>query len=292
MKLYMTHADTPLRVLYEKTDLQDPALHIHAGALAPYEEAGCVFAFWTSPKLSDAEAWDNYLRMRDTWHTVWDKTPLSCFHMGRSIENGRLVEGDLSRLDTLWEDGIRIFTPMWHGETRLGGSFNTQTGLTPEGVETLTACMALGMQIDVSHSGDHTIQDIFRLCEKHGGTVCATHSNTRHICPHPRNLTDDQIRVIGEMGGWVGICLVQDHIGGDFGEGAILRHIDHLLALGMEDHITFGGDLDGTALLAGGYRHVGDLTMLYDALQTHFGTQVADKIFWQNAQNHLKTVFG
>ncbi len=286
MKLLVTHADTPLYPLQGKT-LLDPQLHIHKEAMVPYEESGAVFAFWSTPKDSDEAAWNTYLRMREAWNRAMEATPIPGMKSTRSIEDGRLVGGRYERLRTLWEDGVRIFTPLWGGETSLGGAFNQDTGLTARGKETVQKAMETGMQIDLSHAGDKAFWEMVEIAEKMGSPLCATHSNARAVCDHKRNLTDDEIKAIVEMGGWCGICLVEGHIGDTPDEEQIIRHILHYLRLGAEKALTFGGDLDGTHPLAGGYAHAGELTRLHDRLVKEVGKDLAEDIFWNNAYRHI-----
>lgn len=59
----------------------------------------------------------------------------------------------------------------------------------------------LGMLVDVSHLTDAGFYDVAKMAEQ---PFVASHSNARAICPHPRNLTDDQLKIIGEMDGFVG----------------------------------------------------------------------------------------
>ena len=55
-----------------------------------------------------------------------------------------------------------------------------------------------GMIVDISHSGEQTFWDVIGESKK---PVIASHSCVYNLCAHYRNLTDDQIRAIGNNGG-------------------------------------------------------------------------------------------
>ncbi len=60
----------------------------------------------------------------------------------------------------------------------------------------------LGMLVDVSHLSDGGFRDVADICTK---PFVATHSNARALCPHQRNLTDEQIRILADAGGVTGM---------------------------------------------------------------------------------------
>ena len=60
----------------------------------------------------------------------------------------------------------------------------------------------LGMVVDVSHLNDPGFWDVARVARR---PFIATHSDSRAVCGHSRNLTDDQFKAIRDAGGIVGI---------------------------------------------------------------------------------------
>ena len=288
MKLILMHADTPYRVYTEGRALVDKELHVHTSALSSFEVCEVTFAFWSHHKLSDEEAWERYLKMKEAWELVLREHPLPSRRHYYSIEDGRLICGRYQRIERLYADGIRMLAPMWAGCNRLGGGYDTPCGLTPEGMDTLSAALALGIRPDLSHASPVAARELLHLGEMAGVPLLASHTNAYTVCPHPRNLPDDILSCLIESGGLIGICLVPQHLGDR--EDALLRHIQHILELGGEDALAIGGDLDGTDILYGGYCHAGDLLSLEGELQKAFGREITDKILWQNAKRYLATL--
>jgi membrane dipeptidase len=100
---------------------------------------------------------------------------------------------------------------------------------------------ALGITVDVSHLNETGFWQVTRQARR---PIIATHAASAAVCPHPRNLTDDQFLAIRERGGLVGLSLYPEHLGGaDF--DIIRRHLEHFLSLGGERMVCFGADFDG-----------------------------------------------
>jgi membrane dipeptidase len=75
-----------------------------------------------------------------------------------------------------------------------------QIGLTEFGEKVVRECNDLGVMIDISHSGEKTFWDVINMTNK---PIIASHSSVFNLCPHYRNLKDDQLKAIGENGGVV-----------------------------------------------------------------------------------------
>lgn len=130
------------------------------------------------------------------------------------IEGGHQIEDDLNKLDSLYNRGVRYITLTWNNstqwatsasdETKKDGALNSEgkKGLTQFGKEIVNRMNNLGIIIDVSHVGEQTFWDVITNTKK---PIIASHSSVYNICPHPRNLKDDQIKAIAENGGVIQI---------------------------------------------------------------------------------------
>src|SRR5581483_1222126 len=78
----------------------------------------------------------------------------------------------------------------------------------------------------------------------------ASHANAAALTPHPRNLSDEQIRGIAATGGVVGLCFVPPFIGEPATVDRLLDHADHVAALVGADHLALGPDYVEMALPA------------------------------------------
>ena len=122
------------------------------------------------------------------------------------IEGGHQIENDLSKLDSLYKRGARYMTLTWNNSTPWATSAFDETftkdlqhkGLTDFGRQVVQRMNALGMMVDISHVGKQTFWDVINTTTK---PVIASHSSVYNICPHQRNLKDDQIKAIAKNGG-------------------------------------------------------------------------------------------
>ena len=130
------------------------------------------------------------------------------------IEGGHQIEDDLNKLDSLYNSGVRYITLTWNNstkwatsasdETKKDGALNSEgkKGLTQFGKEIVNRMNKLGIIIDVSHVGEQTFWDVIANTKK---PIIASHSSVYNICPHPRNLKDDQIKAIAKNDGVIQI---------------------------------------------------------------------------------------
>lgn len=158
-----------------------------------------------------------------------------------TIEDGGLVENDLSRVQYLLDFGVKIFGITWNDENCLGYPCGGRGGLKPFGKTAAEYLMQKGVYPDVSHLSDDGVFDLLEMAKCLRFPVVATHSLCRSVHPHRRNLTDEQIEKIADLGGVVGVNFAPDFIG----EKGIVAHILHLLKVGGEDVLAIGTDFDG-----------------------------------------------
>jgi membrane dipeptidase len=126
------------------------------------------------------------------------------------MEGGHMIENDMKKLDALYKRGVRYMTITWNNstpwatsaadETTPGGALNTdgKKGLTAFGVAVIKRMNELGIMVDISHVGEQTFWDITKITTK---PIIASHSCVWNLCPHRRNLKDEQIKAIAKSGG-------------------------------------------------------------------------------------------
>lgn len=199
-----------------------------------------------------------------------------------SVEGGAALGGEIDRIDELRADGVRMLTLTWNGENELGSGSDTKKGLTDFGRAAVRRMEDAGILVDVSHLNDQGFADLTRIARK---PFIATHSNSRAVCDHPRNLTDEQFCTIRDMGGLVGINYYRFFIRED-GTSAditdLIAHIDHFLALGGEDILCCGSDFDG-AEIPPYLNSIDKVANLHAALLAHgIDEEVIQKILFEN----------
>lgn len=212
-----------------------------------------------------------------------------------TVEEGGILEGDLSRLDALYQKGVRILTLTWNFENCLGypnaGLQYQHQGLKPFGLEALERMEELGIVVDVSHLSDGGFADVLHHSKR---PFLATHSNARSICGHERNLTDEMIRQLAEKGGVTGLNLcgafLQDN--GQSTIDAMLRQMRHILDVGGAEVLCLGTDFDGVEDLLE-IQGCQDLGKLVDAMEhSGFTASEIEAVCYQNAERFLKNYWG
>ena len=123
-------------------------------------------------------------------------------------EGGNMVEGSMENLVTLYERGVRYLGLTWNTSNAIGVSAKDESelgkpgGLTESGKEVVLKMDELGMMIDVSHLGETAFWDVVNLSKN---PIIASHSCVYNLCPHYRNLSDEQIQAIAKSGGLISI---------------------------------------------------------------------------------------
>lgn len=195
---------------------------------------------------------------------------------------------DPALLKDLYNVGFRITSLGWNERNVLTGSNITGGGLTDLGREYVREAQSVGMIVDVSHISDEGFWDIMDLTTK---PIVATHSNSRAICNHSRNLTDEMFRAICQTGGVVGLNQYAAFLGEKPTLDTACDHILHWLELDPDgDHIALGSDMDGCDELPDGFVGVES----YPALSVRLMERGVDektvrKLYWDNALGVMDT---
>ena len=175
------------------------------------------------------------------------------------IEGAEAIDPKLETLDVLHQAGLRSLGPVWsrpnafgHGVPfRLPSSPDTGPGLTDLGKELIRACNRLKIMIDLSHLNEKGFWDVAELSD---APLVATHSNAHVLSNHSRNLTDRQLKAIGETKGMVGVNYAVSFLRADGSHNRdtplelIIDHVEHMLKQVGEDGVGFGSDFDGAMI--------------------------------------------
>ncbi len=221
-----------------------------------------------------------------------------------TVEEGGVLNGKMERLDELYRRGIRLITLTWNYENCIGSpnSLDPQVmerGLKPFGIQVVERMNELGMIIDVSHLSDGGFWDCIRCSRT---PIVASHSNARSLCSHPRNLTDEMLRALGNKGGVAGVNFYSAFLREKDGTGEsvragledIVRHMRRMMDQAGEDAVALGTDFDGfeTEALPEKIRGVQDMDLLWEAMrQSGITSRQIDKIAYGNVSRIMKEVF-
>lgn len=204
-----------------------------------------------------------------------------------TIEGPAGFNFDPARLEDMYRMGFRITSLGWNEKNVLAGSNVTGGGLTDRGREYIKEAQRLGMIIDVSHISDEAFWDIMDITQ---APIVATHSNSRAVCNHSRNLTDEMFRAICNTGGVAGFNQYDAFVGEKPDLQTACSHFLHFMELDPDGkHIALGGDLDGCDGMSAGFDGVQSYPALADQLHScGLSEKNLYDIYWNNALGVMK----
>jgi membrane dipeptidase len=207
-----------------------------------------------------------------------------------SIENGDALGADLDAVDEFYRLGVRMMGLTWNQSNALGdGAMDRRhRGLTDLGRAVLRRMQDRGIVVDVSHLSEASFWDAVRATH---GPIIASHSNAAGLQPHPRNLTDAQLRAIAARGGVVGVNFYPAFLGAATLD-RVLDHIDYLARIMGADHVALGSDYDGIPRTPSGLEDVSRLPNLTAGLQRRgYTVEQIHKILGANALRVFRQVW-
>ncbi len=165
-----------------------------------------------------------------------------------SFEGGEFLDGSIESLRMFHRLGLRLLGLTWNERNALAdgaAESATRGGLTRLGRQVVKECGNLGIVVDLAHISEAGFWDVVELTEH---PVVVSHANCHKLYPHPRNLTDDQIRAVAETGGVVGVSFNPNYLADDEAETTmdmVCDHIFHVVEVGGEEAAAIGSDFDG-----------------------------------------------
>ena len=222
-------------------------------------------------------------------HCLEEKVMAAVLH----LEGAEPLQPDLGNLEEYYDLGVRSLGITWSRPNAFGngvpfaypGHPDSGPGLTDPGKKLVDACNQLGILIDLAHLNEQGFWDV---AHRSSAPLVSTHTGAHALSPKARNLTDDQLRAIGDSGGVVGVIFsVNDLDGGprpkeDAPITVIIKHIQYIADLIGPDHVAFGSDFDGTKIPSS-LGNVGGCQKLVVLLEkAGFSRQERENICWRN----------
>ena len=250
-----THNDVLLRAMEGQNVLEyHPESH---SDLEKFKLGGVdlqVFSIWMSPDEKEKKYFENandminkldflISRVPKDWGLVKSyqditynsrKNKMSCVI---GVEGGHIIGRDISKLEALHDRGMRYLGLTWNNSNHIASSAKDETfnrnslsniGLSNFGSEVVQKCNDLGVIIDVSHAGEQAFWDVVDQSQE---PIIASHSSVYALCPHYRNLKDDQIKAIAKTGGAVFINFYPGYIDSTFQQKAEIINMKYEVEL-------------------------------------------------------------
>ncbi|WP_211655161.1 dipeptidase [Planococcus alpniumensis] len=260
------------------------------------------FAVFVHPELPDNEKWQHCLEQVDLFYSEVLGQPLMK-HIRRwedidtlgpgeigavlALEGADPFGNDLAKLRHLYRLGVLSLGLTWNfanlcadgvGEPRGGG-------LTLLGKQVVQLNNDHHVFTDVSHLSLAGFWEVMELADY----PIASHSNARKLCDHPRNLDDGQIEALFSRNGLIDVVFCPEFINSGSRRATIddlLRHIDHLCALGGEHHIGLGSDFDGISDHVTRLENASVYPNLIEALQKRYSETQVEGFAFRNFLAH------
>ena len=208
-----------------------------------------------------------------------------------SIEGGEAFEGKIENVERFARMGVRLGALMWNNENGIGhpAMGGSGEGLTPYGKSLVKEMNRCKMAVDISHLNE---KGSFEVME--GETpALASHSCAKALCDHPRNLSEEQLRLLFQTKGFVGVNFYSDFLStnGIADLNTVVDHMAYMCDLGGEDCVGFGSDFDGIDAYPEGLRTAHDVPALLENMRRRgFGDELVKKIAGENFRRYMAAI--
>jgi membrane dipeptidase len=201
-----------------------------------------------------------------------------------SIEGGEALEGEVAVLRMLFRLGVRALGLTWNQENQLAVGVGNGTGgrgLSALGRRVIKEMNRLGMLVDLAHINE---KGFYEALETSSKPVVVSHANSRHLCNHPRNLSDQQLKALAEKGGVIGLSCCPAFVDQQKATvDRLLDHFGHVAEIAGVDTLALGSDFDGIDSVIPGLEDVSAFPALVEGLgKRGFNRQEIAKITSEN----------
>lgn len=209
------------------------------------------------------------------------------FNLILGIEGLNCVE--LSEIDELYELGYRHLGITWNEKNKFAAGSIQTGGISELGKELVKKAESLGMIIDYAHLNEQSFKEVAAHATK---PILFSHGNVKGLCNHPRNLSDEQLMMIKESNGVIGLAAMNFFINEQKQEASIndlIDHVKYLIDLIGVDHIGFGFDFcyylssHDSYNKVEGLNHIDDVKIMPELLKgLGLNQEEIDKICFKN----------
>lgn len=297
------HCDSVTECFDRGYALSDGKTQVNSDKLKKSDCAAQCFAIFTNGPAAK-ERFEKYLNfffesVKGGDLTLVDgfRSLISCVQAGKTgamlaVENLGFTGGDFREIAALKKSGVIMASLVWNDENcfaypnATGRGNAEKQGLKKAGREAVELLDELKIIVDLSHLSDGGADEILKGRKI---PVLASHSNARAVCPAVRNLTDGQIKKIADCGGVAGVNFCKNFLGEGESFDCVLRHVKHVIKIGGEDAVAFGGDFDGIPTTEG-LEGCEKMPSLIEYLSDNLGERIIGKLCFENFARVLKEV--
>jgi len=203
--------------------------------------------------VDDLLAYDRHIREHSDYlikatsvadiHRARTEDKLALFYQ---LQNTTPIQKDIDRVDMFYNLGLRSLQMTYNYQNYVGAGCRERNdgGLTVFGVEVVERMNDIGMLVDTSHAGMRTMRETI---EASSVPTTVSHTACQAVHEHVRNTTDENIRLLADHGGVVGLCQIRPFITDINSEDNVryyFEHIAHAVNLAGVEHVCIGSDRD------------------------------------------------
>ncbi|MFC3882316.1 dipeptidase [Bacillus songklensis] len=299
MKIFDAHCDVLMKLWMNPhlSFLHNHILHVTFKTLKETGAKVQLFAIYVPESVTYEQRFDVALEMVQLFHTHILSIPnmkLVCTKQDidylkedeigavLTLEGCDAIGHNLARLYTLFRLGVSAVGLTWNYSNAAADGILEErgAGLSSFGKQIVQANNEEKVWTDVSHISIKGFWDVIETADY----LIASHSNAYSLCPHPRNLRDDQIKAIIQKNGVIGITFVPEFLTErqDATIDDVLRHVDYVCGLGGEHHIGFGSDFDGISETPDGLHNYRGYDELKNRLLKYYSDSQVNNFLFHN----------
>lgn len=199
------------------------------------------------------------------------------------------------QLKNLYNLGYRHFSMTWNEGNHFAGGVESTANVTDLGLDLVKYGIELGMIIDFAHLNKASFMKLAKEINK---PIFFSHGNVHELCKHPRNLDDEQLRLVVDSGGVIGLSAISGFLNNNREKASIDDFVKHVLLLvdryGI-DCIGFGFDFchylgsHEASNDVEGLKKISDVNKLKELfLKNGLSEEQIDKIFFGNMMRVVK----
>ncbi len=308
MKIFDTHCDTITKLYEDKIGLYNNNQHVDIKRMINFDGFIQFFAIWINPKRTKSpleyfyDLYNNFvLQIKENEAYIEIATDINqaikTINKGKaaafiSVEGGEVLQGDICNIEILHKLGVRSISLTWNHKNEIATGVEDEEydeGVTPFGFRVIKEMEKKGIIIDISHLTERCFWDVLNSCSK---PIIASHSNSKAVCNHKRNLSDEQFIAVSKLGGVVGINLYSDFLTDKDKSNIadVIKHIEHFMSLGGKNNIGLGADFDGIDKTPCEIKGIQDYDKILETLlRLNYSQEQVNKIAFGNYMNLMMT---
>jgi len=162
------------------------------------------------------------------------------------LQNTTPVHKDLDRVNMFYNLGLRLLQLTYNYQNYVGAGCRERNdvGLTVFGVELVERMNEIGMLVDSSHANMRTMREAIEVSSV---PTIVSHTACEAVHSHVRNTTDENLRLLANSGGVVGLCQIRPFVTARTTPDNVryyFEHIAHAVNVAGVEHVCIGSDRD------------------------------------------------